>query len=211
MAGNETTERTDETSHSRTRLRRTGVICLIAALVIGLAAIVYPTAGAAIMAPPGMLPEVEEQPAPAEMRVVPESEVKHHPEEIRIRTYAKDWLPFRNAVRNDVHRHGGWFDYSPQGTEYHVPADYINRLQPLIDTSDERPHNSAYVAWTTMTLQEPRERNDKAGPADTVVTIIHDIPVSDHVWGRRAFEAMIGLFAAALLAAMVLTALTEQT
>ena len=185
------------------RARKTLNVAFIATLVFSNLTIGLQLGGSLIAPPSGLLPETELEETNREVRKVQPQEMSYHPRVVTIRTRTKDWRNFKNILANDVQRHGGWHEYQHSGkTAYYVPQSYLKRIQPLIDASDERPHNTAYESWATETAtQLPPNAN---AVADTRVSVKHTIPVADRESVRITFMGFI-----AATAAMIATVITS--
>ena len=153
---------------------------------------------------PGLLPDVSDIPGNGLITTVPPSTIEPAAS-IEIKTRGRDWVPFRNAMGNDVRRHGGWVQQQQTGwtIDYYVPASYLERAQPLIEQAGQHPHHPAYGDWALATLEDARKPAPPRDTVDTIIRVEHDIHMFDRRAGRITIRALMGLGTAAALVTLM--------
>ena len=183
-------------------LKLAGAISMAAGLVMGVTlAGLTSSAVLGLNRPAGVLPKVETI-AGEQIITTRHPDAMERQQTVQIHTRYHDWVSFRNLVSNDVARHGGWSEQSGESTgtvRHHVPASYLTRLQPLLDSAGEKPISSAYEEWARAALEESQTRpTSKTEVVDTIVVIEHDVPLYGRKSAQRTVQAMLGVMCALL-------------
>lgn len=175
---------------------------LVATLAFGLASLFLNIAGGLVFPAPALVPRTELDEKETQVHTLPPQAMTRHPG-ITIRTRHRDWANFRNILRNDVQRHGGWYEYrEDHRTAYHVPGSYLERIAPLIKSSGQKPHSDAYAQWANHVLANPPPTPDRTPLADTTISVRHETSVGDNLATRIAFMGCLAAFAACLATAV---------
>lgn len=183
-------------------LNHAGAISMTAGLLVGLALAGLTTSMVlGLNRPAGVLPKVEALAGEHIIRTRHPDAMERQPT-VQIHTRYHDWVSFRNLVSNDVARHGGWSEQDGESTgtvRHHVPASYLARLQPLLDSAGERPFSSAYEGWARAALAEAETPAASATDVvDTIVVIRHDVPLYGRKSAQRTVQVMLTVTGALL-------------
>lgn len=181
------------------------LLAALSTIAVSMIAVGYLYIGLPLIHPvPGHLPEVSLSSETNPVTTLPPHAVEvHDAGVVNLYTMSDDWASFKNILANDVARHGGWSQYHRDSvTHYYVPASYIPRIQPLLDSHREKPHSTTYVAWANMAMAETGQPMDENQTADTRISIKHSSPAGDTLLLRIAVIGLLsiaGLATAAML------------
>lgn len=127
--------------------------------------------------------------------------------QMRIRTWPGDVMTMRKTIDADVAHQGGYQVGQPDehgATTYKVNYQYLNRILPLLETSEETPVSSAYRDWARNTaLQGPGKSPEKGAATTLRVRVTREgllgFMSEDHPRRHRAIVAQ-ALWAGSILA-----------
>lgn len=83
------------------------------------------------------------------------------------------------TITQDVARHGGHItkqDQNGRSWTFVVPERYLDRMEPLITSSEVHPPRAEYQNWAKMVSEQPHDPNIN-GTADTAVSLRLGIPI----------------------------------
>lgn len=92
-------------------------------------------------------------PLPTEQRYEP----NQPPKVVALRVYPKDVDRLARTLELDVSRHGGWTisNKNNRTLTFAVSQQYLDRLQPLAETSDIPRVGAAYAQWIATAVPKP--------------------------------------------------------